>query len=411
MRADSTGARRVALAVLGIGLVAFVTLAVVRVPWHPYPGGPLEPPAAGSVFTRAQLAGMEAYSAFARLWSRTGLVVSTLVACVIGLSPLGRRLMRLARGPWWLRVVEGVVALEVIGSVVTLLPAVQLRRRQLDVGLSHQAWSGFAADRLTGLLVSTVATSLALLALMACARRWRRLWPAIAGLALGVLVLLGSFVYPVLVEPLSNHFTSLPQGELRSKVFALAERQGVHIDDVLVADASRRTTTLNAYVSGFGSTRRVVLYDNLVDDVPQAETLSVVSHELGHAEYDDVLTGSLLGAVGAFTAIGLLGVIVERRRSDGTGIREPGAVPMLLALFAIGSVLALPVQNTISRQIETRADVAALETTKDAGAFETLQRQLALSSLSDPAPASWSQFWFGSHPTVLQRIALARRLQ
>jgi STE24 endopeptidase len=153
----------------------------------------------------------------------------------------------------------------------------------------------------------------------------------------------------------------------------------------------------------------VVLYDNLVNDVPRAETLSVVSHELGHAQHDDVLTGSLLGAVGAFTSIGLLGVIVERRRR-GPGIGDPASVPMLLALFAVASVLVLPVENTISRQIETRADVAALETTKDAGAFVTLQRQLALSSLSDPTPASWSQFWFGSHPTVLQRIALARRV-
>ena len=73
----------------------------------------------------------------------------------------------------------------------------------------------------------------------------------------------------------------------------------MHVDDVLVADASRRTTTLNAYVSGFGSTRRVVLYDNLVDDVPEDQALSVVAHELAHAKHDDVLTGSLLGAAGA----------------------------------------------------------------------------------------------------------------
>ncbi|MDH2416761.1 M48 family metallopeptidase [Nocardioides sp. CER19] len=410
MRADAPPARRVAFAVMGVGLVLFVVVAVVRVPWHPYPGGPLDPPPAESVFTHAQISAMESYSSFARFWSRSGMVISLLVACVLGFSPLGRRLMGLLRGPWWLRVVQGVVVLEVLGSLATLVPAIQVRRRQLEVGLSRQAWSGFATDRLTSLVVSIVATSLGLLALMACVRRWRRFWPAIAGVTLGVLVLLGSYVYPVIVEPLFNNFTSLPAGELRSDVFALAEKQGVHIDDVLVADASRRTTTLNAYVSGFGSTRRVVLFDNLVNEVPRAETLSVVSHELGHAKHDDVLTGSLLGATGALAAIGLLGVIVERRRADGSRIGEPEDVPMLLALLAIGTVLALPLQNTISRQIETRADVAALETTKDADAFVNLQRKLALSSLSDPTPASWSQFWFGSHPTALQRIALAKRL-
>jgi STE24 endopeptidase len=410
---ETNQARRVALLVLGIGLALFVALAVVRVPWRPYPGGPLDPPSPESVFSPTQLSAMRDYSSFARLWSRSGLAVSLVVACAVGFSPLGRRLMALARGPWWLRVAQGVLALEVLGSLATLLPAVQLRRRQLDVGLSTQAWSGFATDRATSLAVSVVATSLGLVALMACVRRWRRLWPAVAGGLLAVLVLLGSFVYPVLVEPLFNHFTSLPAGSLRSGVFALAEEEGVHVDDVLVADASRRTTTLNAYVSGFGSTRRVVLYDNLVDRVPEREALSVVAHELGHAKYDDVLTGSLLGAAGALAGVGLLGVIVERRhrdRRDERGIGDPVAVPRLLALLAVGSVLALPVQNTISRQIETRADVTALRTTKDAGAFVSLQRELAISSLQDPAPASWSQFWFGSHPTVLQRIGLAHRL-
>lgn len=422
MRAEAVTARRVAIVVLGIGLAVFVALAVVRVPWHPYPGGPLELPAPESVFTHAQLSVMQAYSSFARVWSRSSLVVSLLVACLIGFSPLGRRLMALARGPWWLRVIEGVVVLQVVGSLATLLPAIMLRRRQLEAGLSRQAWSGFAGDRAISLLVSIVGTSLALLVLVGCARRWRRLWPAVAGGVVGVLVLLGSFVYPVLVEPLFNHFSSLPDSPLRSDVFALAKKQGVRIDDVLVADASRRTTTLNAYVSGFGGTRRVVLYDNLVNGVPRQETLSVVAHELGHAKYDDVLTGSLLGAAGALVGVGLLGVIVGRsprtrqvgdRTSGGRSLQlgaDPGSVPLLLALFAVGSILALPVQNTISRQIETRADVTALETTRDADAFSNLQRELAISSLQDPAPASWSQFWFGSHPTPLQRIALTERV-
>jgi STE24 endopeptidase len=226
-----------------------------------------------------------------------------------------------------------------------------------------------------------------------------------------VLVLAGSFVYPVLVEPLFNSFNPLPDSELRTQVFALADREGVHIDDVLVADASRRTTTLNAYVSGFGGTRRVVLYDNLVNDVPRAETLSVVAHELAHAKHDDVLTGSLLGAAGAVLGVGLLAVLVGalgRRR--GLSMRDPEVVPLALALIAIGSFLALPVQNGISRHIETRADVDALETTHDASALEALQRDLALRSLADPSPPAWSQFWFGSHPTALTRIAIARQL-
>ena len=262
-----------------------------------------------------------------------------------------------------------------------------------------------------GELVAIVATSIVVVVLVGCARRWERAWPAVAGGLLGVLVLAGSFVYPVLIEPLFNSFTSLMDGPLRTEVLALAEREHVPVDDVLVADASRRTTTLNAYVSGFGSTRRVVLYDNLVEDVPSDQALSVVAHELAHARHDDVLTGSLLGAAGAVFGVGLLGLLVGAAGGRrGPAMRDPAVVPLVLALVALGTLLASPVENGISRQIETRADVDALEVTHDPAAFIGVQRQLALHALSDPTPPAWSQWWFGSHPTTLTRIAIARQL-
>ena len=85
-------------------------------------------------------------------------------------------------------------------------------------------------------------------------------------------------------------------------------------------------------------------------------------------------------------------------------------MPWLLAVLAVASVLATPAESLVSRQIETRADADALRVTGDGAAFVELQRQLALSSLADPTPAAWSQWVWGTHPTVLQRIALAKRL-
>ena len=404
--------RRVALAVTAVGGAAFVVLAVLLVPWHPVPGGTPDPVDPASVFTPAQIARAEDYARLARVWSWSSLAVSLVVACVLGFSSWGRRLVARLPGWWWVRVVLAVAAVELIGRLVTLPFAVLLRRHVLDYGLSTQAWSGFAADLLRTEALTVVVTSVLMLVLVGCARRLPRAWPAVAGGTLGVLVLAGSFAYPVVVEPLFNHFTSLPDGHLRTEVFALADREGVPIDDVLVADASRRTTTLNAYVSGFGDTRRVVLYDNLVDDVPENETLSVVAHELAHAQHDDVLTGSLLGAAGAVFGVGLLALVVgavgERR---GVRMCDPVVVPMALALIALGSLLSLPVHNGISRLIETRADVGALEATRDADSFVAVQRQLALRSLADPTPPAWSQWWFGSHPITLTRIAIAEQLE
>lgn len=395
--------RAVALGTAVVGAVAFALLAWVLVPWHPVPGG--MPPAApvGSVLPADRVARAEDYARWARAWSWGGLAVSLGVTALLGFTGRGRRLAARVPGGWRVRTILVVAAVEVVVRLATLPFAVAQHQHALDAGLTRQSWPAFAADLGRSLLLDVVVMGLLLLVLVACARRWRRAWPAVAGGLLGVLVLAGAFVYPVVVEPLFNSFHSLPEGPLRSRVLALARQEGVEVDDVLVADASRRTTTLNAYVSGFGSTRRVVLYDNLVRDVPRDQVLSVVGHELAHAKHEDPLIGAVLGVAGALLGVGLLGLLLPR-------LREPGAVPRVLALVAIGGFLALPVQNAISRRIETRADVDALHYTGDPAAFVAVQRALMVHSLADPTPPALSQAWFGSHPTGLQRIAIAREL-
>jgi STE24 endopeptidase len=337
------------------------------------------------------------------VWSWSALAVSILVPALLGFTDRGRRLVARLPGRWPVQVVLAVVVVEVAVRLATLPMAVAQQQHERDGGLTHQSWSAFALDLVENLLVDTVVVAGLVLVLVACARRWRRAWPAVAGALAGVLVLLGAFVYPIVVEPLFNSFHSLPAGPLRTDVLALAKKEGVAVDDVLVADASRRTTTLNAYVSGFGSTRRVVLYDNLVRDVPRDQVLSVVGHELAHAEHQDPLTGALIGVAAAVAGVGLLALLAPR-------LRDPRSVPLVLALLAVGGFVALPVENTLSRQVETRADVAALQATHDPRAFIAVQEQLMLHSLADPTPPALSQLWFGSHPTGLERVAIARQL-
>ncbi|UUZ59718.1 M48 family metalloprotease [Nocardioides sp. B-3] len=185
--------------------------------------------------------------------------------------------------------------------------------------------------------VVVLTTSIGLLVLLGVARRWKRARPAIAAGPVAALVVLGSFVYPLLVEPLFNDFTPLSDESLRSEIFALADREGVRIDDVLVADASRRTTTLNAYVSGFGNTRRVVVYDNLIESLPRDRALSVIAHELAHARHGDVVIGTALGALGAAAGVGLLGLIVSSGSRRGS-LMGPRMVPFVPALTVWGSL-------------------------------------------------------------------------
>jgi STE24 endopeptidase len=405
--------RRLAwLITIGAG-AAFVVLAALLVPWQPVPGGMPAPVSASDVFTAAEIARGEEFARTTRLLSWAALAVSVAVACVLGLTPRGTRLLGRRRLPWPVTVVGLVAVVLLIGRLAVLPFGWFLHRRYVDNGLSTQDTTAWLVDEAKGYAIAVVATSVALLVLVGCARRWRRWWPAVAALLSAGLVVLGSFVYPLVVEPVFNNFTSMPDGPLRSQILRLADQEGVRVDDVLVADASRRTTTLNAYVSGFGGTRRVVVYDNLVDTLPRDQVLSVVAHELGHAKHDDVLVGTALGALGAMAGVGLLALLVGtpglQRRAGVRGMADPRSVALVLALFALGSLVSAPVQNTISRQIETRADVDALKATDDSVAFVKMQRTLALRSLADPTPPRISQFWFGSHPTVLQRVAVADR--
>jgi STE24 endopeptidase len=364
---------------------------------------------ADSIFSVSEIARAERFSWWARLWSWSALALSMTLAGWWGLSESGRRRVQLVRGPWWWRVL--LVAALVTGTIrlATLPLSVAARLHARDYGLTGQAWDSFAIDLLLGWLVGLVGLSVVLLVLVGTARRWPRGWPIVAAGAMAALVLLASFVYPVLVEPLFNRFTPLHDGALREGVIRVAEQEGVAVDEVLIADASQRTTTLNAYVSGFGSTRRVVLYDTLVDDLPVDQALIVVAHELAHAQHQDVLVGSVLGALGAGAAVGVLGLWLSGAPPRRRSLAEPASVAWVIALLTICSFAISPVQGLISRRIEARADVTALRVTGDRDGFEEMQRELALRSVADPTPPWLSQFWFGTHPTSLQRISLARR--
>lgn len=408
-------ARKPAAVVALVAVGCFVVLAVLFVPWDWVPGGTLTPLPATEVFTPAEIVKAERYSSVVRHLGWASLAVSLAVALLLGLTPLGARLVRaLARGRrglrWWLAVPAGVLALLVIGCLVTLPFSLVIRGEDLDYGLTNQGLGGWSVDYLKSLLVSWVFTSILLMVVVGFARRSPRFWFGWAGGAALLLTLAGSFLYPVLVEPLFNSFTPMHPGPFKQSIFALAKHEGVHIDDVLVADASRRTTTVNAYVSGFGGTRRVVVYDNLLTELTHSQARLVIAHELGHAKNHDVLIGTGLGAAGSVLGVAVLALLLDtrvlRRLSGVRGPADPAVLALVLALSAVGTLVVSPVQNTVSRAIEARADREAILATGQGQVFIKMQHALAARSLSDPTPPWLSQLWFGTHPTALQRAGL-----
>jgi STE24 endopeptidase len=234
--------------------------------------------------------------------------------------------------------------------------------------------------------------------------RW---WIPSAGVVVAFAVLT-LYLSPVVIDPIFNKFEPLPKGQLRSDVLRLADRAGVDVGEVYRVDASRRTTTVNAYVGGLGHTKRVVLYDNLIDDFPRDQVNSVVAHELGHVVNDDVPKGILWIAIVAPAGMFLIQRLAERFAGEsllGEGVRPDAralpAVALALALVSFGLTSA---GNALSRPVEARADAFALEMTKDPKAFIELERGLALRNLGDPDPPKLVQELFGTHPTTRERI-------
>jgi STE24 endopeptidase len=408
--------RLLASVTLVVLLAAIAVLLVQRVPWSTAPAPRADQLAALGDLPADAVAKGRAFHAALRPSIYGALAVALVVALVLGLTPLGARLVELVGRPfgghWLAQALLGGLAVVLVGELVTLPFAAWRHSVLVKYGLSTQTWGAWTVDLLKGFAVGAVIGSVALVGFFTVTRLFPRWWWAVGAAGAAALMMLLSFVFPVLVEPVFNKFTPMEPGQLRTDLMALAERDGVPVRDVLVADASRRTRAVNAYVSGYGATRRIVVYDTLLTEAAEAEVRSVVAHELSHAKSNDVLTGALVGALGAAAAVCavyLLGSWAPLLRRAGVdSIAEPTAIALLVAIATIAGLLFGPAQAFMSRKVEARADAHALELTDDPASYESMMTRLATVNLADPDPNPVEFALTSSHPSAVQRIAMAR---
>ncbi len=280
------------------------------------------------------------------------------------------------------------------------------RERSKDVGLVSQSFAGWIGDVAKsegiGVVLGAAGGALLVFGVRRFGRRW---W--IPGT--GVVILFAgaiTFASPVILDPLFNRFRPLPEGKMRSEVLDLARKAKVDVGQVYEVDASRRTTAANAYVTGFGKTKRVVLFDTLLKDFPAKEVQLVVAHELSHARNRDVLHGLMYFAIvvpfGMF-AVALLG----RRFASRVGEVGPGVIPAVALAFALLAPVIGAISNQFSRALEQRADYFALSLTDDPQAMIDFEKRITLKNVIDPDPPGWVTFLLATHPTTVQRIGQA----
>jgi STE24 endopeptidase len=282
------------------------------------------------------------------------------------------------------------------------------RQRALDVGLATQGWGSWAWDAAKGLAVTGVLAAAGAALFLALMRRFPRRWWLGGAAAVVVIEVLFVWLGPVLLAPIFNRFSELPQGRTRADVLALARRADVDVGEVFVVDASRRTRRANAFVTGLGQTKRVVLYDTLIERFTPAQLQLVVAHELGHVKERDLLRGMvwvmLVAPVGLYTVMLLTARWSARARATPGSPASLPAFALALAVVIFGGTV---ISNQLSRRVEARADSFALELTGEPRQFVAMERRLALVNLSDPSPPKLLRWLFATHPATIDRIGAA----
>jgi STE24 endopeptidase len=311
---------------------------------------------------------------------------------------------------WWIVLAVVVLALGVGYRVLTLplawLGGFWLPRRY---GLLHQSlgrwlWDAAKAAVLGG-AIALIAVEV-VYALM----RWTAWWWLSGAAIFLVGYALLALIAPVWLVPLFYRLTPLPDGPLRSRLLALAARVGVPVTGVFVVDQSRKSRTANAAVTGLGRTRRILLFDTLLDTFTPDEVEAVLAHELAHQLHGDIRRGLLVqGALTLVTlraAAWLLAAGVAFWHLEG--VADPAGLPWLALVMMLLGAVQMPLANGFSRWIERQADDFALGLTRDPAAFIGAMERLGTLNLAERRPHRLKEIVLYSHPALDRRIARAR---
>ena len=368
----------------------------------------------GQIFDSEQVERARRYHHPAYLARVIGIALGLLVLGLLSFGGLGDWLFGLVDGlPWWGEAIAFSALVALVGSLVATPIAFwrgHLHERRW--GFSTQTLGGWVSDRAKGVAIGMALTVIPMFGLIASVHLFPSWWPLVAALGGAAIVFVVTFLAPVLLEPVFNRFAPLRDDVLAGELRRLADQAEVPVRDVLVADASRRTTKHNAYVSGIGKTRRVVVWDTLLDRGEPGEVRLVVAHELGHRRFRHVAIGTAIAMAG--TALFVLGLwvlfqwdeLLAAIGADGPG--DPRVIPLVLFAGAVAELALRPFALALSRRWERDADRFSLELTGDPEAYEATHRNLALSNLGDLDPPKAAYLFFFSHPTAPERLAAGR---
>ena len=323
------------------------------------------------------------------------------------------------------RIVQALIFVPLLILTISILDlplSMYSHHISLQYGFSIQGWGSWFLDVAKGELVNLV-VFIILLWLMVVIIRWNpRRWWFYFWLAVLPILFFFVLIKPLVIDPLYFNFTPLQDSQpaLVEQIEKVVQRGGLEIprSRMYEMDASTKYTTLNAYVTGFGPSKRVVVWDTTSKKMTIPETLFVFGHEMGHYVLHHVIQGLVAGSIGLLIALYVVyrmaGWFLRRfqQRWHIYQLSDWAAVPMLFLLFGILSFISEPVATTYSRYLEHQADIYGLEVTHGinpdsqeaaAHAFQILGEN----SLDYPYPSRLAVIWYWDHPAISDRVRFA----
>ena len=269
----------------------------------------------------------------------------------------------------------------------------------------------FAADTVKSILLKLAISAILLAVILIMYRYtgqyfWITAWAAVA-----LILIVINLFYSEWIVPLFNKQTPLEEGELKNAILSFAEQAGFAVDNIYMMDASKRSTKANAYFTGFGKKKRIILFDTLIEQLTVKETVAVLAHEIGHYKKKHVLLNllmSLLSLAATFYLMSLFLDNLELAQALGgkTASFHLGLVGFMFIFRPVSALLGL-ITNYISRKYEYQADAFTVRHGLGEEQISALKK-ISTQALSNMNPHPWAVFWRYSHPPLLQRIKKIR---
>ena len=273
-------------------------------------------------------------------------------------------------------------------------------------GLSKVSIGRWLYDWFKGTLLQSVLLVVLLSGMYWLLRSQPELWWLWAAIGATILVIILMALVPVLLLPLFYKFQPIPEGELKERLFALADQIGTHVQGIYVWHLGDKTSKANAAVTGWGRTRRIIISDTLIESNSIEEIEVVMAHELGHHVRWDVWKMLAVSTALIFISFFVIDLALAAW-IDSLGLRgidDIAGLPLVLIVGAGVSLVALPISNWLSRKAETAADLYALNLTGMRDEFISAMNKLGDQNLSQKNPNAIVEFLFHSHPSIQHRI-------